>query len=137
MFEAALVVSTLLVSLVAGLVFAYAVVAMPGLAVLGDREFLRASKVTDRVIQDNQPLFMVVWIGSAVALVATRAPTVWHGIPNEKGSISPVHLFVSSRRARVRTGMLLLDRLKAPAAAPTAVSAWGPCWPGTAGRSAP
>lgn len=73
MFEAALVVSTLLVGLVGGLVFAYAVVAMPGLAVLTDREFLRSFKVMDRVIQDNQPLFMVAWVGSVIALVAAAA----------------------------------------------------------------
>lgn len=37
-----------------------------------DREYLRAFKVMDRVIQDNHPIFIMVWLGSAVVvLVAT------------------------------------------------------------------
>lgn len=64
-----LIAATFLCSLVAGFLFAFAVVVMPGIARLGDREFLRAFQVVDRVIQDNQPLFMLVWVGSVVALV--------------------------------------------------------------------
>ena len=64
-----LVSATLLCSLVAGFLFAFAVVAMPGIANLGDREFLRSFQVMDRVIQNSQPLFVLVWAGSAVALV--------------------------------------------------------------------
>ena len=68
-FQIALVSATLLCSLVAGFVFAFAVVAMPGIATLGDREFLHGFQVMDRVIQNNQPLFVLVWAGSAVALL--------------------------------------------------------------------
>ena len=63
-----LIVATLLCSLVAGFVFAFACVAMPGIGTLGDREFLHSFQVMDRVIQNNQPLFVLVWAGSAVAL---------------------------------------------------------------------
>lgn len=76
-FEVVLILATLLVSLVAGLVFAFAVVAMPGLGTLEDREFLRAFQVMDRVIQNNQPVFMVVWVGSVVALVASGLLAIW------------------------------------------------------------
>ena len=69
-FRLTLIAATLLCSLVAGFVFAFAVVAMPGIKSLGDGEFLRAFRVMDRVIQNNQPLFLLVWVGSAVALVA-------------------------------------------------------------------
>lgn len=72
-FQLTLVVATLLCSLVAGFVFAFAVVVMPGFSNLGDAEFLRAFQVTDRVIQKNQPLFMLVWMGSVVALLAAAA----------------------------------------------------------------
>ena len=65
----ALVSATLLCSLVAGFVFAFACVAMPGIGTLGDRGFLRSFQVMDRVIQNNQPLFVVVWAGSAVTLL--------------------------------------------------------------------
>ena len=71
MLQIALVVSTLLCALVAGLVFTFAIVVMPGLRTMGDREYLRAFKVMDRVIQDNQPIFMLVWLGSVVAVLGT------------------------------------------------------------------
>ena len=67
-----MLVAAALCALVAGLLFTFAVVAMPGLAKLSDREFIRAFQVMDGVIQDRQPLFVVVWVGSVVALVAAR-----------------------------------------------------------------
>lgn len=72
-FHVTLIVATCLCTLVAGFLFAFAVVVMPGLRTLGDGEFLRAFQVMDRVIQNNQPVFMVVWIGSVVALLASAA----------------------------------------------------------------
>ncbi|MCA9266186.1 MAG: DUF1772 domain-containing protein [Planctomycetales bacterium] len=72
-----LILATLLCSLVAGFVLLFAIVVMPGLATLPDREFLRAFQVIDRVIQNNQPLFMLVWIGSAVTLLVAAGLGVW------------------------------------------------------------
>ena len=43
---------------------------MPGLSKLSDKEFLKAFKVTDQVIQNNQPLFMLTWIGSIVSVLS-------------------------------------------------------------------
>lgn len=63
-------IALLLCSLVAGFLFAFAVVVMPGLRALDDRAYLRAFQVIDRVIQDNQPLFLLVWVGSIVAVLA-------------------------------------------------------------------
>ena len=68
-FQIALILATFLCSLVAGFLFAFAVVAMPGIGGLDDREFIRAFQVMDRVIQNNQPIFLLVWVGSVVALV--------------------------------------------------------------------
>jgi len=65
-FETTLIVATLLCSLVAGFVLAFAVVVMPGLQHFNDRDFLRAFKFIDGVIQNDQPLFMLVWIGSII-----------------------------------------------------------------------
>ena len=70
-FELTLIVATFLCSLVAGFVFAFAVVVMPGIRTLDDGAFLRAFKVIDSVVQKNQPLFLLVWMGSVVALLAT------------------------------------------------------------------
>ena len=71
LFVGFLLVSTLLCALVTGFVFTYAVVVMPGFAKLDDREFIHAFQVTDGVIQNNQPLFMLAWVGSIVSIVAT------------------------------------------------------------------
>jgi uncharacterized membrane protein len=69
LFEITLILAAFLCSLVAGFLFAFAVVTMPGIKNLSDREFIRTFQAVDRVIQDNQPLFMVVWIGSVLALL--------------------------------------------------------------------
>lgn len=81
LFQLSLFSATLLCALVAGLVLGFAVVVMPGIRRLEDREFLRAFKVMDGVIQNNQPLFMFVWVGSILAVVATLAL----GIGNTSG----------------------------------------------------
>lgn len=70
-FPIALILAAFLSSLVAGLLFIFAVVVMPGIRRLSDREFIRAFQVMDGVIQNNQPLFVLVWAGSVVALVAS------------------------------------------------------------------
>lgn len=70
LFDVALVLATLLCSLVAGFLFAFAVVIMPGIGKLSDAGFLRAFQEMDGVIQNNQPIFMIVWAGSVVALIA-------------------------------------------------------------------
>lgn len=70
-FQTALILSTFLCSMVAGFLFAYAIVVMPGIKNLNDREFIRAFQVTDRIIQNNHPKFMLVWLGSAIALIVS------------------------------------------------------------------
>ncbi len=69
--QIAAIVAALLCALVTGLLFGFAVVAMPGIGTLDDGAFLRGFQVMDRVIQDRQPLFMIAWLGSVVAVVAT------------------------------------------------------------------
>ena len=69
LLQIALTLSTLLCSLVAGFVLAFAIVVMPGIRSLNDHDFLQAFKVIDRVIQNNQPLFILVWLGSILGLV--------------------------------------------------------------------
>lgn len=69
LFQNVLMLATLLTTLVTGFILLFAIVVMPGLAALPDADFLRAFQVIDRVIQNNQPLFIFVWIGSAVSLL--------------------------------------------------------------------
>ena len=66
-----LIFTITLCSLVSGFIFTYAIVVMPGLSNLNDKEFIRAFQVTDAVIQNNHPVFMFTWIGSIVALLST------------------------------------------------------------------
>ena len=69
--DISLIFSILSCSLVGGFIFTYAIVVMPGLSNLNDRDFLKAFQVTDTIIQNNQPLFMFTWIGSIVAMLTT------------------------------------------------------------------
>lgn len=68
-FPIVLVGATLLVALTAGFLFAFAVVAMPGIKKLNDSEFIRAFQEIDGIIQNNNPLFMLVWVGSVLLLI--------------------------------------------------------------------
>ncbi|MDJ0709206.1 MAG: DUF1772 domain-containing protein [Woeseiaceae bacterium] len=77
LIEIAVLVSALLCSLVAGLVLTFAIVVMPGIKALGDREFLKSFKAIDRVIQNNQPVFMLVWLGSALMLLVSAVLGIW------------------------------------------------------------
>ena len=67
---AALLGTTLLISLVAGFLFAFAVVVMPGIRELDDGDFIRAFQRMDGVIQKGDPLFGLVFVGSIVAVLA-------------------------------------------------------------------
>ena len=66
-----LLFSTLLCSLVTGFILTYAIVVMPGLSKLDDKEFIKAFQVTDGIIQNNQPIFILIWIGSIISVVST------------------------------------------------------------------
>jgi len=69
--DISLIFSIIFCSLVSGFIFTYAIVVMPGLSNLNDKEFIRAFQVTDAVIQNNQPMFMLTWIGSIISLLCT------------------------------------------------------------------
>ena len=64
-----LIPSVILCALVTGFIFTYAIVVMPGFSKLSDKEFIKAFQVTDEVIQNNQPLFMITWIGSIISIL--------------------------------------------------------------------
>ena len=65
-----LFLSILSCSLVMGFIFTYSIVVMSGLSKLSDKEFLKAFQVTDAVIQNKQPIFMLTWIGSIVSVLS-------------------------------------------------------------------
>ena len=67
--DISLIFSILSCSLVTGFIFTYATVVLPGFSKLEDKEYIRAFQVTDEVIQNNQPLFMLTWIGSIISVL--------------------------------------------------------------------
>jgi len=67
----ALMLTIMLCSLVAGLLFGFAIVVIPGIAKLTDKEYLLAFKHMDGIIQNNQPLFILVWSGSILSIIIT------------------------------------------------------------------
>lgn len=71
LFPMLLILATLFCALTTGLLFTFAVVIMPGIKSLNDGEFIRVFQVMDGVIQNNHPLFILVWMGSVLALLLT------------------------------------------------------------------
>lgn len=68
-FSNMLILAAFLCTLATGFILLFAIVVMPGIGTLNDRDFLRAFQVIDRVIQNSQPLFILVWAGSVAALL--------------------------------------------------------------------
>lgn len=66
-----LIITALLCGLTAGLVFGFSVVIMPGIKNLNDGEFIRSFQKIDAIIQNSQPLFMLVWVGSVLSAIAS------------------------------------------------------------------
>ena len=75
--ELLVLLAALLCGLVAGLLFAFAVVVMPGLRSLDDAGFIRGFQAIDGVIQRGQALFMLMWVGSALAALGAGAMGAW------------------------------------------------------------
>ena len=67
-FRPVLLTSTLLCSLVAGFLLAFALIVMPGLKQLPALDYLQVFKLMDRIIQNNHPLFILLWAGSMLTL---------------------------------------------------------------------
>jgi uncharacterized membrane protein len=44
---------------------------MPGITKLPDKEFLSSFKYMDGIIQNDQPLFILVWAGSILSVIST------------------------------------------------------------------
>lgn len=77
-FLIALIAATFLCSLVAGIVLCFSLIVMPGTGTLDDRSFLQSFKVMDKIIQDNHPVFMLVWVGSIFAVLSVLVIGTYH-----------------------------------------------------------
>ena len=69
-FMLTLIAAALSCSLVAGMLLGFAILVMPGLKTLDDAGFVRAFRAIDRVVQDRQRVFVLVWGGSLASVVA-------------------------------------------------------------------
>lgn len=70
-FQIFLLLSALLCTLVFGFLLVFDIVIMPGIGKLDDGGFLRAFQLIDGMIQDNQPVFVFIWVTSVLALITT------------------------------------------------------------------
>jgi len=71
LLEFSLISSAFLCSLVTGFALIFAVVVMPGISRFKDKEFLKAFQLIDGIIQNNQPIFLLIWLGSVVSVLVT------------------------------------------------------------------
>ena len=69
--EISLFLSVLFCALATGFILTYSIVVMPGLSKLDDKAFIKAFQVTDRIIQNNQPIFILIWLGSIISVFFT------------------------------------------------------------------
>ena len=69
--EISLFLSVLFCALTTGFILTYSIVIMPGLSKLDDKAFIKAFQVTDRIIQNNQPIFILIWLGSIISVFST------------------------------------------------------------------
>ena len=51
---------------------------MPGLSKLEDKEFIKAFQVTDGIIQNNQPIFILIWLGSIISVLSTIIVSIFY-----------------------------------------------------------
>ena len=63
--------SSFLCTLVTGFTLTYAAVVMPGLSKLEDKKYIKAFQVIDMIIQNNQPIFLFIWLGSIISTICT------------------------------------------------------------------
>ncbi len=66
-----LYLSVLFCALATGFILTYAIVVMPGLSKFEDKEFIKAFQVTEGIIQNNQPIFILIWVGSIISVLCT------------------------------------------------------------------
>ena len=69
--ELSLISSAFLCLLVSGFTLIFAIVVMPGISNFEDKEFLKAFQLIDGIIQNNQPIFLLIWLGSVISVSVT------------------------------------------------------------------
>ena len=125
LFYATLLTAALSCALVTGVIFAFAIVVMPGISVLDDRGFLRAFQVVDAVIQHGSPLFFLVLLGSAVTVCAAAVLGLWSvaGVDRDLVAVAAIVYVVGVQLPTITVNVPLnnaVQRLDVAAATPEA-----------------
>ena len=76
--DISLFLSVLFCALASGFILTYAIVVMPGLSKLDDKEFIKVFQVTDGIIQNNQPIFILIWLGSIISVLSTIIVSIFY-----------------------------------------------------------
>ena len=76
LLELSLITSAFLCSLVTGFILIFAIVVMPGISRFEDKEFLKAFQLIDGIIQDNKPIFLLIWLGSILSVLVTLISSI-------------------------------------------------------------
>ena len=76
--DISLFLSVLFCALATGFILTYAIVVMPGLSKLDDKEFIKAFQITDGIIQNNQPIFILIWLGSIISVLSTIIVSIFY-----------------------------------------------------------
>ena len=69
LFQSSLLLATILTTLATGFILIFVIVIMPGIGSLDNAEFLRAFQGVDKIVQDGQVVFGLVWAGSVLSLI--------------------------------------------------------------------
>ena len=77
-FDTVLLTATFLCSLTAGFLLAFSIIVMPAINTLENSAFIDAFQRMDSIIQKGLPLFMLMWVGSAVSLLITMGLGFFH-----------------------------------------------------------
>ena len=77
LFSVSLVTAAITTNLATGFILVFAVVVMPGIRKMEDSDFIRAFQLMDGMIQSNQPVFVSIWMGSVLSLLAAATTAYW------------------------------------------------------------
>lgn len=113
-FQLGLLASAFLVTTVFGMLLVFAIVVMPGIARLNDGDYIRAFQAIDGVIQDKQPVFYFVWIGSVVVLVVTAGLGAAGELVGERlyGVILATLVYLATQVTTFTINVPMNDRIK-------------------------
>ncbi len=112
-FHISLLVATLLVTLVCGVALIFAIVIMPGIGNLENGEFLRAFQAIDGIIQNIEPVFVFIWIGSIAMILLTAGLGLAElDGPNKAMIVTATMLYLSGQITTFTINVPLNNRVK-------------------------